>query len=135
MNSPMTNDQLPMTNYQSRLVFPLVLASIVLFIFAVSPARAMPEYAARVGEPCATCHVSPAGGGLRNVRGQAWVASDKPAVVPSTEDALKILGVQLPADMSIYTAAPATIPTPAPMKSRAEKFLSLFDTLILREGN
>lgn len=129
------NNQLPMTHFVSRLVFPLFLAGVVLLIFSVSPARAMPEYAAQTGEPCATCHVSPAGGGLRNVRGQAWVASDKPATVPSTTEALQLLGIQLPADMSIYTVAPAVVPTPAPLSLQSEKQISLFDALQNYPGN
>ncbi|MBI4789151.1 MAG: hypothetical protein HY782_19135 [Chloroflexi bacterium] len=125
------------TNYVLRIAGCLML----LFLFALvllcgaPPARAMPEYAARVGEPCASCHVSPAGGGLRNVRGQAWIASDKPALVPSTADALKALGLQLPADMSIYTDAPSSIPTPAPLRLRLDKYRPLLERLFDYEGN
>jgi hypothetical protein len=107
----------------------------MIFIISAPPARAMPEYAATTGEPCATCHVSPAGGGLRNVRGQAWVASDKPATVPSTTEALKILGIELPADMSIYTSAPAVAPTPAPFSVQLEKRMPLFSALQNYPGN
>jgi len=54
-----------------------------LLIFAARPtAHALPEYATRTGEPCATCHVNPAGGGPRTVRGSLWVAAGKPDVVP-----------------------------------------------------
>lgn len=135
MNRTSNNNHLPITNLISRLIFPLLLASVVLLIFSVSSARAMPEYATKTGEPCATCHVSPAGGGLRNVRGQAWVASNKPATVPSTTDALKILGIQLPADMSIYTVAPAVVPTPAPLSMQSENPTLLFNALQNYPGN
>lgn len=121
-------------NCTSRIAFPVLLAGVILIIFVVSPARAMPDYAASTGEPCATCHVSPAGGGLRNVRGQAWVASDKPAVVPSTAEALRLLGIKLPADMSIYTVAPAVAPDPVPL-SRQSKLMSLLDVLQTYPGN
>ena len=135
MKLRITNYQSPIANCLSRLVFPLLLAGVILVIFGVSSARAMPDYAASTGEPCATCHVSPAGGGLRNVRGQAWVASDKPATVPSTTDALKILGIELPADMSIYTVAPTVAPTPAPLSMQSKKLMPLLDKLQTYPGN
>jgi hypothetical protein len=114
----------------------LLLLALFLALFAIiPPARAMPEYATRVGEPCATCHVSPAGGGLRNLRGQAWVASDKPSTVPSTAEALTILGLSLPADMSIYTAAPATVPTPMPLRVQPEKLSPLLERLLEYDGD
>ncbi len=115
--------------------FVLFLVVLALALFAIgSPARAMPEYATRLGEPCATCHVSPAGGGLRNLRGQAWVASDKPSAVPSTEQALEILGLSLPDDMSIYTAVPPTIPTPALLRAQPAFVLPLLDRLLEDPG-
>jgi hypothetical protein len=42
----------------------------------------LPEYAARTGQACAVCHVNPAGGGPRTVRGLLWVAQGKPDQVP-----------------------------------------------------
>lgn len=54
-----------------------------LLVFAARPtAHALPEYAARTGQPCATCHVNPAGGGPRTLRGLLWVAQGKPDKVP-----------------------------------------------------
>jgi len=54
-----------------------------LLVFASRPtAHALPEYAARTGQPCATCHVNPAGGGPRTMRGLLWVAQGKPDQVP-----------------------------------------------------
>jgi mono/diheme cytochrome c family protein len=134
MKLPIANYQLSIINCTSRLAFPTLLAGVLLIIFGVSSARAMPEYAATTGEPCATCHVSPAGGGLRNVRGQAWVASDKPAVVPSTTEALKILGIQMPADMSIYTTSTSQ-PLPAPFDTQSTKYSLLITRLLRYEGN
>jgi mono/diheme cytochrome c family protein len=46
------------------------------------PAHAFPEYAERTGEPCATCHVNPGGGGPRTLRGLLWAASSRPDSVP-----------------------------------------------------
>jgi hypothetical protein len=120
----------------SRVLLPLlaiVSLFIIVFEFAV-PVGAMPEYAARTGEPCASCHVSPAGGGLRNLRGQAWVLMDKPGTLPSTNDALKALGIQLPSDLSIYTAAPSTVPVPAPLNT-SFKTAPLVQQLVGYEGN
>ncbi len=119
-------------------LFLISLVGLVLISLAVglsSPAQAMPEYATRVGEPCGTCHVSPAGGGVRNVRGQAWVAEGKPNQVPSTMDALKILGVELPSDMSIYTDVQTPASPPAPLPLQHEPLAPLLDRLQNREGN
>jgi hypothetical protein len=91
-----------------------VVVALVLLMIA-SPSHAMPEYATQLGEPCATCHISPSGGGLRNPRGQAWVASDKPGTVPSMEEALKILGVKATVNPQDYVAAPLPRPTSQPL--------------------
>ncbi len=111
---------------------------VVLLAMAVGTAptvHAMPEYATRVGEPCATCHVSPAGGGLRNLRGQAWVLSGKPSTVPTTADALVLMGIRIPSDMTIYTAAPSSIPQPAPLAIQPISKTLLFQKLSEYEGN
>ncbi len=120
----------------SRIISLLALLAIliVLALSLASSTQAMPEYATRVGEPCGTCHVSPAGGGVRNARGQAWVAENKPSVVPSMLDALKVLGVQLPSDMTIYTNAPATPGAAAPLPGESQPLAPLRDKLSEREG-
>lgn len=53
-----------------------------LVFWAAQPARALPEYAARTSEACSSCHINPAGGGPRTLRGLLWVARGKPDVVP-----------------------------------------------------
>jgi len=45
-------------------------------------AHALPEYATRTGESCATCHVNPGGGGPRTLRGLLWAARGRPDQVP-----------------------------------------------------
>ncbi len=73
----------------------------VLVFAAQQPAHALPEYAARTGQPCATCHVNPAGGGPRTLRGLLWVAQGKPDQVPllpgseEKPDAAKLDGQEL----------------------------------------
>ena len=47
------------------------------------PVYALPEYAARTGEPCAACHISAGGGGPRTLRGMLWAAQGKPDQLPS----------------------------------------------------
>lgn len=63
------------------------LASAVVIALAVytgsQPVYALPEYAARTGEPCAACHVSAGGGGPRTLRGMLWAARGKPDKLPS----------------------------------------------------
>ncbi len=97
------------------LLIPLLLFIAMGLTLAIVPAtRALPEYSAQTGEPCATCHVSPSGGGLRTPRGQAWVGSGRPGAVPALEDALAVLGVRLRANTQDFVAAPGIKrPTPS----------------------
>ncbi|MBM4422049.1 MAG: cytochrome c [Chloroflexi bacterium] len=57
------------------------------------PVHALPEYAARTGEACATCHVSPGGGGPRTLRGLLWAARGQPDQVPTLPGVLVAPGV------------------------------------------
>jgi hypothetical protein len=101
----------------------VTLAMILLLALLAWPAAraaALPEYSVDTGEPCASCHVSPSGGGVRTPRGLAWVAGDRPGVVPALEAALELLGVRLPADQSAYETVPATIPAAEPLSLPAE---------------
>lgn len=108
---------------------------LLLFILLTTSVSAMPEYATRVGEPCGTCHVSAAGGGLRTPRGQAWVAQERPNAVPSLEEALSILGVRLTANPADYVAP--TIPPPPPplLATRYERKMRLVEYLLGYRGN
>ncbi len=54
----------------------------VLVLATQRPAHALPEYAARTGQQCTTCHVNPAGGGPRTLRGLLWLAQGRPDQVP-----------------------------------------------------
>ncbi|MFQ5410156.1 MAG: c-type cytochrome [Anaerolineales bacterium] len=56
-------------------------------------AHALPEFAERTGEPCATCHVNPGGGGPRTLRGMLWSAQGRPDAVPQIENLLIAPGV------------------------------------------
>ncbi|MDP1714371.1 MAG: cytochrome c [Anaerolineales bacterium] len=65
----------------------LAIAGIATFIFLTitswsQSVHALPEYAKRTGESCATCHVNPGGGGPRTLRGALWAARGKPNEVP-----------------------------------------------------
>jgi mono/diheme cytochrome c family protein len=54
-----------------------------MLVFVTWPsAHALPEYATRTGQQCATCHVNPAGGGPRTLRGLLWLAQGRPDQVP-----------------------------------------------------
>jgi cytochrome c5 len=53
-----------------------------MLLWAALPAHAYPEYTDRTGEQCTACHVSPAGGGPRTLRGLLWIADGRPAEVP-----------------------------------------------------
>jgi hypothetical protein len=107
----------------------LILLSIISPFLSATQTLAMPEYATRVGEPCGTCHTSAAGGGLRNPRGQAWVAQGKLNTVPTMDESLKILGVKVTTDPTDYIA-PTTAPTPAaPLATRYERKMMLLKLL------
>ena len=56
-------------------------------------AHALPEYATRTGEPCATCHVNPGGGGPRTLRGLLWAARGRADAVPQLPNMLAAPGV------------------------------------------
>ena len=76
----------------------LAIAGIAAFIFLAiaswsNPVHALPEYAKRTGESCATCHVNPGGGGPRTLRGALWAARGKPDQVPNLPGVLLAPGV------------------------------------------
>ena len=75
----------------------IALAVVSIFSFflfwSATPGHALPEYANRTGEPCATCHVSPGGGGPRTLRGLLWAARGKPDKVPDLPNLLLAPGV------------------------------------------
>jgi hypothetical protein len=98
------------------LFLALSIAISLAVLFGSQPAEALPEYAAQTGEPCATCHVSPSGGGPRTPRGQAWVAAGKVGSVPALTEALSLLGVHLEVDESQYVTVPASIPAAKPLQ-------------------
>lgn len=62
-------------------------------LFMSEPAHALPEYANRTGESCATCHVNPGGGGPRTMRGLIWAARGKPDAVPELPGVMLAPGV------------------------------------------
>lgn len=115
----------------------LVLFFVVLVAAGLptTSAVALPEYSAQVGEPCASCHVSPSGGGPRAPRGTAWVASNKPGVVPDLLQALEILGVRLDVDPLDYSAAPQDVAPAAAVEALPGSALDLLERLRDYEGN
>jgi len=88
---------------KSRLIrgvqFGAILLTALVVYYAVNlsaPAprvHALPEYAAYTGESCATCHVSPGGGGPRTLRGMLWAARGRPDQVPALPNVLIAPGV------------------------------------------
>jgi mono/diheme cytochrome c family protein len=89
-----------MKNHLLRYFRMLMLASLGITLFFLvgvvmgeKPAHALPEYAARTGEACATCHVNPGGGGPRTLRGLLWSAQGQPDQVPQLGNILMAPGV------------------------------------------
>jgi len=78
----------------------LIIIALALLVFwmvtlwaGTQPAHALPEYATRTSEPCATCHVNPGGGGPRTLRGLLWAARGKSDAVPQLPGMLRAPGV------------------------------------------
>ena len=76
----------------------LFIAALALF-WSATPGHALPEYANRTGEPCATCHVSPGGGGPRTLRGLLWASKGKPDKVPELAGVMAAPGATDGADI------------------------------------
>jgi len=115
--------------------FFLILLFLLIALIPAMQVSAMPEYATRTGEPCNSCHTSSAGGGLRSPRGQAWVAQAKPNAVPSLDESLKILGVNITTNPADYLAPSTPPPAPAPLATRFDKKLQLLERLLEYDGN
>lgn len=81
--------------HASHVWLPVLLVSAVLLSLwvGIRPAHALPEYAVRTGEACATCHVNPGGGGPRTMRGLLWAARGRPDQVPVLRNMLIAPGV------------------------------------------
>ncbi len=72
---------------RSAQTFAIVIMALAVYLglrlsWGEQPVHALPEYAPRTGEPCATCHVSAGGGGPRTMRGMLWAARGRPDEVP-----------------------------------------------------
>lgn len=108
---------------RSLLFAALGLVTLAVFLaVAGQPTQALPEYSAQTGEPCATCHVSPSGGGLRTPRGQAWVGGGKPGTVPELTEALSLLGVNLKVNAADFVAPTGQEPPAAgPLQIREDQ--------------
>ena len=61
----------------------LLVGLVILALVIVPPSQALPEYSAQTGEPCAACHISPSGGGLRTPAGRRGWAAAGPARCPA----------------------------------------------------
>jgi cytochrome c5 len=72
-------------------------------VFATRPiAHALPEYTARTGEACTTCHVNPAGGGPRTERSALWIAEGRPDQVPALPESQEASSSPALDDQALY---------------------------------
>ena len=113
----------------------LLIAALSLALMPNSTAKALPEYSSQTGEPCATCHVSPSGGGPRGPRGQAWVASSKPGAVPDLVQSLELLGVELSVDMANFVATDLPAPDAETLGTATWQGQPLYRWLSEYDGN
>lgn len=109
--------------------------ALFLALIPTSAVGALPEYSAQTGEPCASCHISPSGGGPRGPRGQAWVASNKPGAVPDTLAALELLGVELTVDPAYFTATDLEVQEPEALEATSGQGQPLYRYLNQYDGN
>ena len=122
-------------------ILPAVIGGIVLLalfgalIVPAQPVKALPEYAGQVGEPCAPCHVSAAGGGPRGPRGMAWVALGRPATVPDLQESLDTLGVKLTTEPGFYTVVVSEPPQATLSATSTGRSPSVLDWLLDYTGN
>jgi hypothetical protein len=118
------------------LVLLLFVLGLTLTILADPGAvKALPEYASQTGEPCATCHLSPSGGGPRGARGQAWVGSGKPMAVPSLIESLDLLGVKLESDPKDYQASGQPVQPAQPLQVQPSQVGRIHEWLKEYDGN
>lgn len=113
----------------------LLATTLLLALIPASTAGALPEYSSQTGEPCASCHISPSGGGPRGPRGQAWVASSKPGAVPDTLAALELLGVELTVDPAYFTVTDLEVQEPEALETTSGQSQSLYRWLNRYDGN
>jgi hypothetical protein len=116
------------------LISILLLTIIITLALAGKPSQALPEYSSQTGEPCASCHISPSGGGPRTLRGQAWVAAGKPGAVPNVVQSLELLGISLEVNESDYVNQSESVPPLTPLK-KADQPHPLHNWLKDYEGN
>jgi hypothetical protein len=112
-----------------------LVTALFLALLPVKPAGALPEYASQTGEPCASCHISPSGGGPRGPRGQAWVASEKPGYVPDTLESLELLGVELSVDPTYFTVTDLEVQEPEALEMTSGAGQPLYRWLNAYDGN
>jgi len=113
----------------------ILVTTLFLALLSVSSAGALPEYASQTGEPCASCHISPSGGGPRGPRGLAWVASGKPGAVPDTFQSLELLGVELNMDPSYFAVTGLEVQEPEALETTSVQGQPLYRWLNTYGGN
>lgn len=113
----------------------LVLTSLALALGSPVSVQALPEYASQTGEPCSSCHISPSSGGPRGPRGQAWVASSKPSVIPDLVTSLELLGVDLDVDETYFTVIASEVLEPEAPAAGSAQSQEIFKWLSQYNGN
>jgi mono/diheme cytochrome c family protein len=95
-------------------IIPLLLIStLAAVVFMVTAnatgapvAHALPVYSVRTGEPCATCHANPGGGGPRPPRGRVLWGRRPPDEVPELSGVLLAPGITEGVDLFDIACAP-----------------------------
>ncbi|MHB9091844.1 MAG: hypothetical protein ACYC7H_10510, partial [Chloroflexota bacterium] len=74
------------SHHTRRTLATIAIASLLLALLALlnpMSSYALPQYATATGQPCATCHTNPAGGGALTATGQAFAAVANHAASPA----------------------------------------------------
>jgi mono/diheme cytochrome c family protein len=74
-------------------VLAVLFIALLVSFAPINSVQALPEYANRTDEACATCHVSPGGAGPLTLGGLAWIADGRPNEVVAFEGVLIAPGV------------------------------------------
>ncbi len=104
----------------SRLAMLAVSAAVIAFVAMLArplPSAALPDYAAKTGQACATCHINPAGGGARTPLGLRFEAIANHATDPAgaftqAQAAAQPTATAAPKPVATATAAPKPVATP-----------------------
>ncbi|MBI2863535.1 MAG: hypothetical protein HYX94_03125 [Chloroflexi bacterium] len=117
------------------LILVALVGVMTLFAWLARPnaAAALPDYAAKTGQPCSTCHVNPAGGGPLTATGSAFQAipthtSDPAGAFAQVTAATRPAPAPSPSTTTPSTTTPSTTAPTTPAAPSAAALPKAGDT-------